>query len=136
MSFLTTLKNLVVGQSSKKQPTGPTERELIEQESNIGRELFGPIPAGHSRDFFCLDEKTWVWHEIWKDEHGKQQTSTIRYEIQQNGILKVLPGRVYHYIEGEELTNLYQAIRLYYDRVAADVYGFDPTTGRPLSTPA
>lgn len=34
-----------------------SERELIQRESTIGRELFGPVPEGHRREFFCLDEK-------------------------------------------------------------------------------
>ena len=46
------------------------ERDLLRQESKIGANLFGPIPKGHRRDFFCLDEATWIWHEEWKDEKG------------------------------------------------------------------
>ncbi len=109
-----------------------TERQLIELESDIGRELFGPIPAGHRRDFFCLDSRTWVWHEEWKDVDGKTQTATTRYETQPNGILKVQSGRVYKYIEGEELTNLAIATRLYYERAMRQIYKRDPYSGLPL----
>ena len=42
-----------------------TERELIQLESEIGAQLFGEIPKGHRREFFCLDEKTWIWYEEW-----------------------------------------------------------------------
>ncbi len=110
-----------------------SERQLIERENEIGRQLFGPIPADHGRDFFCLDENTWVWHEEWKDVDGKTQTATTRYEVQPAGILKVQSGRVYKYIEGEELRHLVTAVRLYYERVMRDVYRFDPATGRSLN---
>ena len=65
MSLIQKALELLVGSnSSKPRPLkGMTERQLIELESEIGRELFGPIPAGHQRDFFCLDAHTWVWHE-------------------------------------------------------------------------
>ena len=56
----------------RKRPLKPlSERELITLESEIGSQLFGPIPEGHRREFFCLDEKTWIWHEEWLDEIGR-----------------------------------------------------------------
>ena len=133
MKFLQKVGELITGRTSDRFSKSITERQLIELESKIGRRLFGPIPAGHSRDFFCLDENTWVWHEEWRDDNNKQQSSTIRYEIQSGGILKVQPGRVYKYIEGEELRNLAIAIRLYYERCAKRIYGLDPASGKPLS---
>ncbi len=135
MSLLDTVTELLTGaKPSAKRPLRKlTERQLIELESEIGRELFGPIPAGRTRDFFCLDDRTWVWHETWKDEHGKPQMSTVRYEVQPNGILKVQPGRVYKYIEGEELANLAIAVRMYYERSMRQIYKLDPTTGQPLT---
>lgn len=138
MNFLNKIAELITGNgfSLGKKTNTITERQLIERESQIGRELFGEVPVGHSRDFFCLDEKTWVWHEEWRDENNKPASSTIRYEIQPKGILKVLPGRVYHYIEGEELSNLIVAMRLYYDRALLEIYGYDPATGLPLGRPA
>lgn len=138
MNFLNKIVELITGSSFSfgKKTAVITDRQLIERESQIGRELFGPIPAGHSRDFFCLDERTWVWHEEWRDENNKPVSSTIRYEIQPNGVLKVLPGRVYHYIEGEELSNLLIAVRLYYDRSLREIYGYNPSTGLPISQTA
>lgn len=109
-----------------------TERELIELEAEIGGKLFGPIPAGHRREFFCLDEHTWVWHEEWIDENGQRQVTSTRYEIHQNGVLKAQNGTVYKFIEGEELRNLALSARLYYEAVARGIYKRDPMTGRPL----
>ena len=136
MSLFQKIKELVVGTKTTRSLEPLTERQLIELESEIGKQLFGPIPAGHRRDFFCLDEKTWVWHEEWRDLDNKLQTMTTRYEIQPNGILKVQPGRVYKYLEGEELTNLSTAIRLYYEYTMRRIYMIDPQTGKPLQSVA
>lgn len=110
-----------------------SRRELIELEAEIGGALFGPIPDGHRREFFCLDEHTWVWHEEWVDENKQRQVVSTRYEIHGNGILKAQDSKVYKFIEGEELRNLVLAIRLYYEAVARGIYKRDPITGQPIS---
>lgn len=110
-----------------------SRRELIQRESEIGGHLFGQIPNGHHRQFFNLDRTTWVWYEEWKDEKGKQQSTTTRYEVHPNGVLKVQEGVQYYYIEGQELNNFVAATKMYYDRVTRDVYGRDPSTGRLLA---
>jgi hypothetical protein len=112
---------------------GMTERELIQLESEIGASLFGPVPAGNRREFFCLDQNTWIWHEEWIDTNsGRLQTMTTRYEIQARGILKAQDGAQYTYIEGEELKNLLLSIQMYYEQVARRVYGRDPASGKKL----
>lgn len=113
--------------------TRPSERELIQRESEIGGHLFGAVPKGHHRQFFNLDRDTWVWYEEWADEKGKKQRMTTRYEIHENGILKVQEGAPYYYIEGVELTNLVSAIRTYYEEVSRQVYLRDPATGKLLT---
>lgn len=136
MSLIQKALQLITGASTSKRPLkAMTERQLIELENELGRELFGPIPDGHRRDFFCLDEHTWVWHEEWTDADNRPQVATTRYEVQPNGILKVQSGRVYKYIEGEELKNLTVAVRLYYERTMRDIYKLDPVTGQPLEVP-
>lgn len=109
-----------------------TERELLTLESAVGAKLFGPIPDGHRREFFCFDENTWIWHEEWIDDKKKLQTSTVRYEINEHGVLKVQEGARYSYLEGEELQNFGIAIRMYYEQVAREVYHRDPATGKKL----
>ena len=104
-----------------------TERDLINLEAEIGATLFGPIPRGHRREFFCLDARTWIWHEEWMDEVARKlQTATTRYEIQDNAILKVQEGARYSYVEGQELENLNMAIQMYYERVARELYHIEP----------
>ncbi len=118
----------------KKRPLKQlTERDLIRLESEIGSQLFGPLPRGRRREFFCLDATTWIWHEEWVDENHKHQVATTRYEIQDNGILKVGEGAHYTYLEGEELKNLTAAIHMYYERVMRDIYKVDPDTGQRLN---
>lgn len=136
MKLLEKALELITGSKQQRALKTLTKRQLIELESQIGRELFGPIPAGHRREFFCLDDKTWVWHEEWRDADNKTHTSTTRYEVQAHGVLKVQPGRVYKYIEGEELTNLTIAAELYYERCMRQIYRLDPTTGQSLDTPS
>jgi hypothetical protein len=110
-----------IGVNIKKRPV--TERQLIKAESKIGGTLFGPVPEGHRREFFCLDSKTWVWHEEWTDEKGRTQSITTRYEVRPNGVMKIQDGHRYSYITGTELHNLAQACKHYYHQVANSVYG-------------
>lgn len=103
-----------------------TERELIQLESDIGAQLFGTIPSGHRREFFNLDLSTWIWYDEWIDASGKRKNMTIRYEVHENGILKVQEGARYSFIEGQELENFMAAIHLYYERVARELYHAEP----------
>lgn len=135
MSVLKKALTLLTGvPASDRRPLKKlSERELIELEAEIGGTLFGPVPAGHRREFFCLDEHTWVWHEEWVDVDKRRHVTSTRYEIHSNGVLKAQDGKVYKFIEGEELRNLTLAVRLYYEAVARGIYRRDPLTGQPLT---
>lgn len=143
MSFLKKVLTLLVGNTDDfsylKLPRKHTqlkqmsERQLIQLESKIGRELFGPIPKGHQREFFCLDDTTCIWYESYKDQKGQTVESTTRYEIQGDKILKVQAGARYSYLEGAELKNLLLAIGMYYERVMRQVYRRDPQSGTSLT---
>ena len=63
-------------------------RRAIREEAKVGGKVFGPVPEGVRREFFCLDERTWVWHEEWTDENGKPQIRTTRYDVRPHGIFK------------------------------------------------
>lgn len=140
MSFVRKVLTLLVGNTDElaylKVPRNKTqfkklsERELLQLESGVGRNLFGPIPKGHQREFFCLDETTYIWYESYKDPNGKDVELTTRYEIQGDRILKAQAGARYSYLEGQELQNLLTAIGMYYERVMRDVYLRDPRTGQ------
>lgn len=120
------------GRSSSRALHNLTKRQLIKLESQIGSKLFGDLPKGRRREFFCLDAHTWIWHEEWLDGKHHLQTQTIRYEINDDKVLKVQDGGHYSYLEGEELRNLTLAIKLYYERVSRELYRIDPSTGKPL----
>ncbi len=97
---------------------------LIRHEAKIGGQLFGPVPKGHRREFFCLDAHTWVWHEEWLDEQGNPQVRTTRYDIRPHAILKAQDGQPYQPLSAQEYFNFYQATRLYQQQVRAKIYKF------------
>lgn len=123
------VQNGKVREIAKYHVSNITDRDLLRQESSIGATLFGPIPKGRSREFFCLDESTWIWHEEWRDDKGVERQSTVRYEIHPNGILKVSDGPRYQFIKGTELENFAQATRVYYEETSKRIYQRDPKTG-------
>lgn len=140
MAFFKKLADLITGgpaPAASGRRSKYSRRDLIRMESQIGGKLFGPVPKGHRREFFCLDNHTWVWHEEWFDANARKRVMvTTRYEINDNGVLKVQEGQPYKFVEGEELTNLIWAMHLYYEEVARSIYGYDPATGKPLAAHA
>jgi hypothetical protein len=96
-------------------------KNLIRHEARIGGQLFGPVPKGGRREFFCLDRHTWVWHEEWVDKNGQLQTKTTRYDVRPNGILKSQNGQ-YQPVEKDEADRLIQAAELYEKRVRTEIY--------------
>lgn len=98
-------------------------RDLIRREAVIGGQLFGPVPPNGRREFFCLDEETWVWHEEWTDSNGQHHAVTTRYDLRPHGVFKAQDGQPYRPLTREEAAHLYQAIKLYNKRVKLEVYG-------------
>lgn len=109
-----------------------TRQQLIDRESEIGGRIFGSAPQGVHRQFFNLDAKTWIWYEEQINEKGEVSSTTTRYEVHDNGVMKIQEGKPYYYIEGQELANLTRAIQAYYDQVSREVYRRDPATGELL----
>jgi hypothetical protein len=97
------------------------QRALLHYQARIGGEVFGPIPQGVRREFFCLDEHTWVWHEEWTDMHGKRQALTTRYDVRPSGVVKSQGGSSYQALPDDEARNLYNAIHVYEERVGAEL---------------
>ena len=98
-------------------------RNLIRHEAKIGGQLFGPVPAGGRREFFCLDEHTWVWHEEWLDKSGQRQIRTTRYDVRPSGILKSQNGQ-YQRLNRDEAMRLRDAVQIYQHRVRSELYSF------------
>jgi hypothetical protein len=115
--------NSIVG-SSEEERRAELHRNLIRHEAQIGGALFGPIPEGGRRDFFCLDERTWVWHEEWTDTQGQHRNRTTRYTVRANSILKTQDGGHYQEISEEEAVHLRLAVQLYQQRTKTEMYSF------------
>jgi hypothetical protein len=111
------LKSLTDQKGSDRQ--AEQYRELIRAEAKIGGKLFGPIPKGHRREFFCLDEHTWIWYEEWEDANKQRRSKTTRYDVRPNGVIKIQDGHPSQYVELDEARNLYQAVDLYNQRIDA-----------------
>ncbi|MBQ6147749.1 hypothetical protein IJH66_02510 [Candidatus Saccharibacteria bacterium] len=99
----------------------PTVEDLINAESELGRTLFGPIPAGHQREFFEHKKNVWIWHESW-NEFGSRKETTIRYEVRENGVYKKPLGGVYTKLKGAELLNFRKAARAYLNLIKQNLY--------------
>jgi hypothetical protein len=99
-------------------------RDLLRRESMIGKEIFGPIPAGGNREFFHLDKHTWVWVETWNDPSSKSQKSkTTKYIVKPTEVIKSVDGAHYERVTLEEAKRLEQAVQIYVKRVHKEVYG-------------
>jgi hypothetical protein len=90
---------------------------ILRQEAKLGGEIFGALPKGRQRQFFCLDERTWVWYEEWTDASGQRHAINTHYHVRPDGILKSQGDQVYRRPDRNELLNLYRAIKLYGQRV-------------------
>lgn len=109
-------------QPSQDQIYYQKNKEYIAREAAVGARILGPIPSGHDREFFCLDENTWIWHETWKDQNGRHQF-TVNYEIDPSGVLKRVNGGPYVLLQGEELRRFDKATEAYLKEVSRHVYG-------------
>jgi len=119
------LKKMFQGLNAQKEAQRRADlyRKLIRHEAKIGGTLFGPVPDGGRREFFCLDEHTWVWHEEWIDRNGQHQAATTRYDLRPNGILKSQNGQ-YKPLTRPEAVNLRNAAVMYRDKINSELYSF------------
>lgn len=114
--------NLLPGMKSQKQAQRQADfnKALIHHEAKIGSKLFGAMPAGTRREFFCLDEHTWVWHEEWTNRTGKREMMTTRYDIRPDGVLKSQGGHSYRKLMGDEAINFRKAVDSYCQQVLSE----------------
>lgn len=98
-----------------KVPHGrkPTRAQLINAESRLGSQIFGPIPEGHRREFFHDKQNIWIWHEAWTDENAHPRQFTIRYEVRKTGVYKKVAAGAYFKLQGSELDNFRKAANTY-----------------------
>lgn len=117
-------KKLLNTLTAQKQQQRDAElyRNLIRREAKLGGQLFGAVNANRRREFFCLDQHTWVWYEEWLSASGQRHVVTTRYDVRPNGILKSQNGGHYQTLSGQEAHNLLQAVRLYGKKVNQELY--------------
>jgi hypothetical protein len=108
--------------------TSPADRkqavmqDLMRREAEATRDIFGPVPKGTKRDFFCLDEHTWIWYEEWTDKAGQRQQITTRYVVRPNEVLKSHNGGAYKRLTVDEAKNFQRATQSYYNRLKNHLY--------------
>lgn len=112
--------------SLKKQiprySNGLSYNDLMEIESKWGGTLFGPIPAGHRREFFEHKKNVWIWYEGWMDPTGMAQNMTVRYEVRPSGVFKRVNGAKYEKLSGSELDNFRNAAKNYLKLIKTKLY--------------
>lgn len=96
--------------------------DLVNLESQWGGTLFGPVPAGHRREFFEHKKNVWIWYEGWYTPTGAFKEVTIRYEVRPAGVFKRVSGQKYERLDGEELNNFRQVARDYLSLMKAKLY--------------
>lgn len=108
------------------EPYRPTVRltraDLINAESRLGSTIFGPIPAGHRREFFHDQKNIWIWHEDWYDGQHNPHQMTVRYEVRTSGIYKKVATGKYLKLEGDELDNFRKATHAYLYVIKKNLY--------------
>ncbi len=102
-----------------KQNKTDYEQDLIRYEAKIGGQIFGKISNNRTRQFFCLDEHTWIWHEEWLDEYGQKQSTTTRYVVRPREIIKSQNGAAYVKLSDSEKNNLAKAVKIYYRKITS-----------------
>jgi hypothetical protein len=98
------------------------KRELLRREAAIGRNVFGPIPAGTQRDFFRVDNRTWIWQETWRDNQGIKHSRHTKYNVLARDIVKSVNSGSYESLTTEEAKNFAAAVKEYASRVKKEVY--------------
>ncbi len=117
------LKNLVNYARQNKDELNDEEfhRNLIRREAVIGGQVFGPVPRGHRREFFCLDKHSWIWYEEWIDKNGVKRDMSTRYEVRPSGLVKVQNG-LYKPVSKAEARRFKIATDRYFKRVEEQLY--------------
>lgn len=105
-----------------------THADLINAESRLGSTIFGPIPAGHRREFFHDRQGIWIWHEDWQDPTSGERELTVRYEVRKSGVYKKISAGSYFKLEGGELENFRRAAHAYLKVIKTYLYKTPQTT--------
>ncbi len=112
----------LAGIQSQEERDNKLYNDLLRHEARVGGKLFGSVPKGGRREFFCLDPHTWVWYEEWKDKAGNKRSRTTRYNVRPDSIVKSQDGKHYQLLTDDEAGRFYDAVMAYGRNVKRDVY--------------
>lgn len=115
------LQSIGLARESGLSPEEKLRRNIVRHEAKVGGTLFGPVPEGTHREFFCLDEYTWIWYEEWV-ESNKRKSRTTRYNVMNEGIVKAQDGQAYRLVSRDEALRLFEAAKAYQKKVEKEVY--------------
>lgn len=122
-NIFTSITDQIVSQRQQRR-MADLYRNLMRREARIGGTVFGPVPAGRRREFFCLDKHTWVWHEEWTDSNGQRKIVTTRYNVRPDSILKSQNGNNYQAVGADEARRLHRAAHMYQQKISQEIYDF------------
>ena len=95
-------------------------QRLVCQEAKIGGSIFGDLQPNQQRYFFCLDDRTWIWHEQGSEPDFKL---TTKYSFDLNGITKSIDnGQTWQTLSTNETASLLEATRVYHQKVTEKIY--------------
>jgi hypothetical protein len=112
------LSGIKSASSAKRQAR--IDDSLLHFEAKLGGQLFGKLPAGADRQFFVLDNHTFVWHEAWTDQSGHKKSVTTRYIIRPGGhLVKTTGDGEYRAVSDLEARRLLKTAKAYQTKVAS-----------------
>ncbi len=98
------------------------QQQLTRQEITAAQGIFGPIKEGTVRDFFCVDQHTWVWYEEWTEANGQRKRMTTRFDVRGGTVVKSQNGGEYSQLVGRELQNFNASAVAYVGKVKKSMY--------------
>ena len=101
-----------------------TDKELKNEEGEIGASIFGPVEPNESRLFFNDNRESWFFYQEKTDSDGKKHSITLHYEVRPDGVWKIdtKDGLKCELVSGKDLENFVDATKIYHQRVMTQIY--------------
>ena len=97
------------------------QKKILDCEAELGGLLFAGLKDGGKREFFCLDENTWIWYQEYS-KNGLNRGQITRYDVGQNRIVKSTDGGGHRLVSHKEAEKLLKAAKIYRKEVEARIY--------------
>jgi hypothetical protein len=86
---------------------------ILRHESKLGAKIFKKSKDSMNREFYCLNETTWVW---------RQGAETVFYKVNPTNVYKSNDGVNYRLASKKEASHLYKAAKVYRNLVSEKIY--------------